>query len=352
MNLIDVSWLSEDTSKSAINSLCDEFIRTLDPDDSIYGEAIQVHCFPDKDEGEPKRPEPLYKEFPLYHKLKSLNSQQLGVFFTVLPQADLYVRSKYAYTKLPFIFLDFDGNYSSKVAQDLDLRAIVRTSNDLNRHCYIAIHPDDYDPANADKWLRASTAIATYYQSDVKVSKDFGRVLRLPGFYHQKREPVLVEMVHGNKDSKQYRLDELLAMFPYVNEEKAPKPSAKAMANRVKTNLELDFDSVSLDEAKSRQLALFSKFNQSDRLDFNWCKAYLYEHLGFYQKVGANDPDYYNFFSGKIYHVVSNYARLFDPYYLYLYIEHLINHNLNVRANWFNDKRFHLLRIITNHYEH
>jgi hypothetical protein len=62
-----------------------------------------------------------------------------------------------------------------------------------------------------ESFTRIQKAIANKFGSDPKVS-DLNRVMRIPGYYHSKKEPVLSRVLFSNK--LKYSFDELKTMFP------------------------------------------------------------------------------------------------------------------------------------------
>ena len=58
-----------------------------------------------------------------------------------------------------------------------------------------------------------------YYHWDIKVCKDIARVLRIPGFYHMKWEPVMVEFRKDLSGFTFYSVEEMIKAFPKSVEE-------------------------------------------------------------------------------------------------------------------------------------
>ena len=72
---------------------------------------------------------------------------------------------------------------------------------------------------------RIQKGLAAHFSGD-KTCVNESRVLRLPGFYHCKEEPVMVECIHFRPELR-YTQEELAAHLPKVENE----PAAPAVAN-------------------------------------------------------------------------------------------------------------------------
>ncbi|SDK50883.1 RepB DNA-primase [Methylophilus rhizosphaerae] len=106
-------------------------------------------------------------------------------------------------TRVRAIFADTDG---APLEPLLVLKPhVIIKSSPGNYHVYWLV--DDSFPLS--RFTEIQTAIADKYETDRAV-KDLPRVLRLPGFYHQKGTPFLVRMVESNLELPRYSIDQII----------------------------------------------------------------------------------------------------------------------------------------------
>jgi hypothetical protein len=110
-----------------------------------------------------------------------------------------------------FVDLDRPGLPDFEVQPEL----LVQTSPDRH-HAYWLLLPD----ADLERASALQVQLATYYNGDLTVC-DPSRVMRLPGFWHQKGDPFLVKLVHACPE-EDASLDGFGRHFMEVLEEKHP----------------------------------------------------------------------------------------------------------------------------------
>ena len=121
-----------------------------------------------------------------FHELAELNKQGAGVFFTV-NQTDLLGRTTRHIKKVRAVFIDLDGS-PLPAKFELQPHLIVNTSPD-KYHCYWLVHD-----MPLESFSLYQEALATKYNSDAKV-KDLARVMRVPGFFHKKKNSYPVKII-------------------------------------------------------------------------------------------------------------------------------------------------------------
>jgi RepB DNA-primase from phage plasmid/Primase C terminal 2 (PriCT-2) len=107
-------------------------------------------------------------------------------------------------TRVRAVFADTDGAPREPIEAALAPHIIVESSP--NRwHVYWLVKPD----FPLSEFGTVQTAIAEKFGTDPSV-KDLPRVMRVPGFYHRKREPFLCRLVGLNSKLDRYSLDDLV----------------------------------------------------------------------------------------------------------------------------------------------
>jgi len=145
-------------------------------------------------------------------ELLALNRQGAGVFVTV-NETDGCARRAEDIIRIRAIWQDDDEGYDG--AFPLRPSLVVSTSPGKFQRLWLAAGLSKEEHAGLMRTMIAE------YASD-KNAADISRVLRLPGFTHNKSEPYLVRVVEAS--GKRYTRDELLKAFPPVKEDPAPPP--------------------------------------------------------------------------------------------------------------------------------
>lgn len=132
--------------------------------------------------------------------LSRLNEDGAGVFVTV-NETDLKGRTADNVVALRALFVDKDdGRLTPNEAS-------LITHSARGDHAYWLLKPEE----KLGEFSRAQEHLASFYHTDRAV-KDLSRVMRLPGFLHNKGEPVLVTFDWGIKGLR--TIDEVLALHP------------------------------------------------------------------------------------------------------------------------------------------
>ena len=152
--------------------------------------------------------------------LREMNlKKQWGIFFAVnLLDRDLDPinpandrprhRTKKMVTHARAIFMDADDPQSAPLDEFPLSPSIIVESSPGKYHYYWLIHGMT---DQLDEWNKVQIGLINKYNGDNK-AKDLARVLRLPGYYHNKKDPFLVEVVGGT--NKKYKWKTLLKHFP------------------------------------------------------------------------------------------------------------------------------------------
>jgi predicted P-loop ATPase len=144
----------------------------------------------------------------LAKRLAALQRGGAGAFVTV-NETDGVGRKKENITRVRAVFVDLDG---------APLRPVLGCT--LEPHMIVESSPDRYHAywivkdLPLDQFSSVQKAIAKRFDGDATVH-DLPRVMRLPGFYHQKAEPFLTR-IHGVSDRMPYTAVEILTEFPFA----------------------------------------------------------------------------------------------------------------------------------------
>ena len=118
-------------------------------------------------------------------------------------------RTKKMVTHARAIFMDADDPQAAPL-DDFPLRpSIIIESSPKKYHYYWLIEGMTDD---LKTWEKVQTGLINKYNGDHR-AKDLARVLRLPGYYHNKREPFLVDVV-SDYEPMYYGWDEIIEKFP------------------------------------------------------------------------------------------------------------------------------------------
>lgn len=138
-----------------------------------------------------------------------LNTMGAGIFFT-LNVTDGKGYSGANIVRIRSLVVDLDGAPLEPVEKfQLKPQIIVESSN-KRYHAYWLI--DESTPLALPMFEPIQTAIAERFNGD-KTVKDLPRVLRLPGFYHKKKEPFLTTIISTHDTPPRYKASDLLEAF-------------------------------------------------------------------------------------------------------------------------------------------
>ncbi len=181
-----------------------KFLAALDPDATSF----TFQTFDDnKDRKDPKLAKVLNGTFAKHeNELIRLSKLGAGVFVTI-NETDLKGRKVANIKRVRALFVDLDGVPLKKVTGDEEFgkepNIIVESSPD-KWHCYWLVAAGAVE---LDKFTEIQKWLIARYGSDKSIH-DLSRVLRLPGFLHQKDEPFLVR-VESISDPEPYDSFEL-----------------------------------------------------------------------------------------------------------------------------------------------
>lgn len=179
-----------------------DFLKTL------TGRAKPVVTFQtfddNKERGDRFLAEHRHGELPgsLYQYLKRRNQDKGAGVFVMVNEGDGLGRKTENVTKVRALFLDTDGA-PMEPARDALRPHIIVESSPGKFHLYWKV-----DDCPRERFTVLQKAIALRFGGDVSVS-DLPRVMRLPGFYHQKGDPVMTQLIEA-KDFPPYSVSEVI----------------------------------------------------------------------------------------------------------------------------------------------
>ncbi len=188
---------------SATNDVVNQDITASKCFIQALGNPINFRTFSDKGKNKTQLNRKLADEFDaLKEQLVYLNNEGAGIFVIINErgQADCDI------TKIRAVFADFDG---TPIPHEFGLQPsiIVQSSIAGKIHVYWLIE-GDFPVA---QFKPVQQAIAHKYRSDLKVCNP-SRVMRLPGFIHNKNEPVQTQLISCDT-SIQYTYEQLAREF-------------------------------------------------------------------------------------------------------------------------------------------
>lgn len=177
-------------------------------------DMVGIRIFSDRKGDEPeykgnKYTEKLKNIDSLLPTLKQHNENNRGVFFVVNSGG----HSDEAITHINAQFVEMDSRTFEEQQASIDAfpllpSIIVKTRKSL--HCY---------------WLMENAEVGRFREIQLRLAKQFdgdpmcqneSRVMRIPGFYHCKKEPIMVECVKFNPELK-YTQEQLAQYLPHMD---------------------------------------------------------------------------------------------------------------------------------------
>ena len=163
------------------------------------GEPVTFQTFSDRDDLKVKRPDGTVRDpnarifhgtlEQLHTALARLNTKGAGVYVMV-NAGDGQGRSAKNVLRVRALFIDTDG---APFPTDLPLQPHLAVQSSPGKyHLYWLV-----DSVELSDFSTLQTALAEHYGTDPSV-KDLPRVMRLPGFFHRKDEPVMVELLEAH----------------------------------------------------------------------------------------------------------------------------------------------------------
>lgn len=139
-----------------------------------------------------------------YNKLVELNKRGAGIFVTV-NETSGNTRKAEDVVSVRACFIDCDKQLP-KDSYHLEPTMIVRTSGKRGHAYWVFDTPDK----NVSQFKDVQKKLIEHYGSD-KAVHDLPRVMRIPGFYHMKYTPTLVELVRIDPKCKYKNITEVVA---------------------------------------------------------------------------------------------------------------------------------------------
>ena len=139
-------------------------------------------------------------------QLKCLNEAGAGIFVTVC-KTDGGGRKTENIVAVRAVFLDLDGAPLPE-SWPIDPHFIIETSPG-RWHAYWLLE----EGFPLDRFTETQKAIAARFKGDGSVC-DLPRVMRLPGFFHQKEDPFLSRIVRDSSQTPRYTSNQILEAFP------------------------------------------------------------------------------------------------------------------------------------------
>ena len=176
------------------------------------GGRFAFQTFTDKKENIKNGDDPLARQLfgsvAQHHaKLKSLNDDGAGVY--VAPnEIKGNRRNNSAVSRVRACWLDLDGSPLEPVLQGPLMPHIVTQTSPGRWHCFWCV--SDLN-ADFDSWKGIQLALAKRFKGDESM-KNLAGVMRVPGYYHKKKEPHLVTIEQFN-DLPDYTAAEMLKAF-------------------------------------------------------------------------------------------------------------------------------------------
>ncbi len=154
-------------------------------------------------------------------QLAQLNSMGAGVFVTV-NETNLTGRKIENMLRPRVVFIE-DDNGGAPNPEGLEPHIVVQSSDSHKQHRYFLI--DDATGMDWQEWDGVQERMVLEYFSDPN-AKDRTRVLRLPGFYHQKDQanPLLVRIIHESGQLA-YQWEKIKRHIPPMAAREAQQPS-------------------------------------------------------------------------------------------------------------------------------
>lgn len=201
------------------------FLDALDP----VGSSFTFQTFPDAKEGRTsddlkRLTRVLHGSFADHSEaLANLNGVGAGVFVTV-NETNLKGRSGKDVVHVRALFVDLDGAPLEPIVRGPLPPSIVVRSSDGKFHCYWRCH--DISLCEFSAWQKL---LARTFGGDPTVC-DLPRVLRMPGFLHQKGEPVLSSLIEC-EPSRTYSRAQFIDAFGDPAKRTAERPTSEQIVS-------------------------------------------------------------------------------------------------------------------------
>ena len=149
-------------------------------------------------------------------EVRKLNNEWAWVFFSVNSMVK-WKRNKKSVIWVNAWIVEVDDvgkeeQYKNYLSESIKPSAIIESKKSLHAY-YFA------NDGTIDNWVDICMGLQQKFGGDIKVAKDISRVLRLPGYYHQKDEKDKFFVTCIYLDPKYYTESDMLKVFPYIREE-------------------------------------------------------------------------------------------------------------------------------------
>jgi hypothetical protein len=186
------------------------FLKALDPAAdlrSLIGDELDGFTFQTFDDKAVRKDSSLARIYhgtlkDLSNALVTLNRAKAGVFVTI-NRTDMAGRKAANIIQVRAVWIDDDEG--ADIPTPLDPHLISETSPGKYHKIFLV------SGLSFEQHQQVQNVLVKQYGSD-KNAKDLARVLRVPGFYHNKGEPFMVRLIHES-GKKPYSAEELLAAF-------------------------------------------------------------------------------------------------------------------------------------------
>ena len=189
-----------------------ESIRFLD---LIGGHQAVRHfqTFSDKKKGSASTPRGKFDEV-MQDTLAVINKHGGGIFVAINlhnPRGD---RLKKNACQVNALFVDFDDDLTAHdkmlaAIKVLPATMVVESSPDKYHVYWSLSNPGSISPINFSAWQKV---LSSMFGSDTSIN-DVSRVMRVPGFLHQKKEPFRTHIIDKHSTGIKYTVDELVSAF-------------------------------------------------------------------------------------------------------------------------------------------
>lgn len=155
------------------------------------------------------------------NELVELNKRGAGIFVNIA-RTDLEGRKHENVVALRAAFVDSDTGEIN--FRDVSLQPNIVVQSARGQHAYWLLNPNQ----KKDRFDEVQVALARRFGTDEEV-KSITRVMRLPGFFHQKSEPELIRLVSSKvecplaSDKTAYTYDEIVDFLGLVIENRVSK---------------------------------------------------------------------------------------------------------------------------------
>ena len=197
------------------------FLEALDP----KADSFCFQVFGEGTDGGNIIPETIHGTLEeLGSRLTRLNQDGSGIFVTINEVETGKARKKENIKGVRDVFADDDNPRSDGPRTDwpIPTSMVVKSSPGKYHYHWFC------DRVGLTEFEGIQKAIAKTYDTDPSVN-DLPRVLRLPGFLHQKTDPFKTSIVEGNASMNRYTREDILAAFPPIVS--GPNSSAMGVAS-------------------------------------------------------------------------------------------------------------------------